>query len=71
LGLEESPIFPSTACSDFTRAGCEGNDPPLERFAVGVPSSAKVVHATSMAGPFSGGSSKAVHSVAIFDLLLA
>ena len=39
-----------------------------ERFSVGVPSTSKVVHATSMAGPFSGGTSKAVHSVAIFDL---
>jgi glycosyltransferase involved in cell wall biosynthesis len=36
---------------------------------LGVPSDSDVVHATSMAGPFAGGSSSAVHSVAMHDLL--
>ena len=36
---------------------------------LGVPSNSNVVHATSMAGPFGGGSSSAVHSVAMHDLL--
>jgi glycosyltransferase involved in cell wall biosynthesis len=36
---------------------------------IGVPKNADVVHATSMAGPFGGGSASAVHSVAIHDLL--
>jgi len=36
---------------------------------LGVPKGSNVVHATSMAGPFGGGSSDAVHSVAMHDLL--
>lgn len=36
---------------------------------VGVPRGAGVVHATSMAGPFAGGATHAVHSVAVHDLL--
>jgi glycosyltransferase involved in cell wall biosynthesis len=36
---------------------------------LGVPGSADVVHATSMAGPFAGGKSGAVHSVSMHDLL--
>lgn len=36
---------------------------------LGVPKGAGVVHATSMAGPFSGGTRSAVHSVAMHDLL--
>jgi glycosyltransferase involved in cell wall biosynthesis len=36
---------------------------------LGVPTNADVVHATSMAGPFAGGTSTAVHSVALHDLL--
>ena len=36
---------------------------------LGVPKDADVVHATSMAGPFGGGSKGAVHSVAMHDLL--
>jgi glycosyltransferase involved in cell wall biosynthesis len=36
---------------------------------LGVPGNADVVHATSMAGPFGGGSKGAVHSVAMHDLL--
>jgi len=36
---------------------------------VGVPKRSDVVHATSMAGPFAGGSRSAVHSVAMHDLL--
>ena len=36
---------------------------------IGVPRNADVVHATSMAGPFGGGSRGAVHSVAMHDLL--
>jgi glycosyltransferase involved in cell wall biosynthesis len=36
---------------------------------LGVPRNADVVHATSMAGPFGGGSRGAVHSVAMHDLL--
>jgi glycosyltransferase involved in cell wall biosynthesis len=36
---------------------------------IGVPGNSDVVHATSMAGPFGGGSTKAVHSVAMHDLL--
>jgi glycosyltransferase involved in cell wall biosynthesis len=36
---------------------------------LGVPSNSDVVHATSMAGPFAGGSASAVHSVAMHDLL--
>lgn len=36
---------------------------------LGVPRGADVVHATTMAGPFSGGSTTAVHSVAMHDLL--
>ncbi len=35
---------------------------------LGVPKDADVVHATSMAGPFGGGSEGAVHSVAMHDL---
>ncbi|MEI8268701.1 MAG: glycosyltransferase [Acidimicrobiaceae bacterium] len=37
-------------------------------FSLGVPKNASVVHATSMAGPFDGGTS-AIHSVAMHDLL--
>lgn len=37
--------------------------------AFGVPNQSNVVHATSMAGPFAGGSRDAVHSVALHDLL--
>lgn len=36
---------------------------------LGVPNDSDVVHATSMAGPFGGGSKDAVHSVAMHDLL--
>lgn len=39
------------------------------RWPLGVPGDADVVHATSMAGPFAGGSASAVHSVAMHDLL--
>jgi glycosyltransferase involved in cell wall biosynthesis len=35
----------------------------------GVPSSSDVVHATSLAGPYRGGKSGAVHSLAVHDLL--
>ena len=38
-------------------------------WAIGVPRDADVVHATSMAGPFGGGTANAVHSVALHDLL--
>jgi glycosyltransferase involved in cell wall biosynthesis len=36
---------------------------------VGVPKNADVVHATSMAGPYGGGTKNAVHSIALHDLL--
>jgi glycosyltransferase involved in cell wall biosynthesis len=36
---------------------------------LGVPANADVVHATSMAGPFAGGTSTALHSVSMHDLL--
>jgi glycosyltransferase involved in cell wall biosynthesis len=36
---------------------------------LGVPRDSNVVHATSMAGPFAGGRSDAVHSIAMHDLL--
>ena len=36
---------------------------------LGVPRGSSVVHATSMAGPFAGGSANAVHSIAMHDLL--
>jgi len=36
---------------------------------VGVPRDADIVHATSMSGPFAGGRDRAVHSVAMHDLL--
>lgn len=36
---------------------------------VGVPHNADIVHATSMSGPFAGGNGRAVHSVAMHDLL--
>jgi glycosyltransferase involved in cell wall biosynthesis len=36
---------------------------------LGVPRESDVVHATSMAGPFAGGALRAVHSVAVHDLL--
>jgi glycosyltransferase involved in cell wall biosynthesis len=36
---------------------------------LGVPRRSDVVHATSMAGPYGGGSSNALHSVAMHDLL--
>jgi len=36
---------------------------------LGVPKDSNVVHATSMAGPFGGGSANAVHSIAMHDLL--
>ncbi len=36
---------------------------------IGVPASADVVHATSLAGPFRGGASAAVHSVSLHDVL--
>ena len=35
----------------------------------GVPSTSNVVHATSLAGPYRGGTSTAVHSLALHDLL--
>jgi glycosyltransferase involved in cell wall biosynthesis len=42
----------------------------LWRFSsVGVPSTAAIVHATSMAGPFGGGRRDAVHSVLVHDVL--
>ncbi len=37
--------------------------------ALGVPRTSNVVHATSMAGPFAGGTPDAVHSIAMHDLL--
>jgi len=37
--------------------------------ALGVPRESSVVHATSMSGPFAGGASDAVHSVAMHDLM--
>jgi hypothetical protein len=37
--------------------------------ALGVPRNSSIVHATSMAGPYGGGVSGAVHSVAMHDLL--
>ncbi|MCU1362271.1 MAG: hypothetical protein JWM55_99 [Acidimicrobiaceae bacterium] len=40
-----------------------------DRWPLGVPSSSDVVHATSLAGPFSGGRAGAVHSVTLYDLL--
>ena len=36
---------------------------------LGVPKESNVVHATSMAGPFAGGLTNAVHSIAMHDLL--
>jgi glycosyltransferase involved in cell wall biosynthesis len=39
------------------------------RWPLGVPAQSDVVHATSLTGPFAGGRSGAVHSVALFDLL--
>lgn len=39
------------------------------RWPLGVPSFSDVVHATSLAGPFAGGRSDAVHCVALHDLL--
>jgi glycosyltransferase involved in cell wall biosynthesis len=39
------------------------------RWPLGVPAQSDVVHATSLTGPFGGGRSNAVHSVALFDLL--
>ncbi len=39
------------------------------RWPVGVPRFSDVVHATSLAGPFAGGRSDAVHSVTMYDLL--
>ncbi|HTT59365.1 MAG TPA: glycosyltransferase, partial [Acidimicrobiales bacterium] len=38
-------------------------------WAIGVPATSEVVHATSLAGPYRGGSSHAVHSLALHDLL--
>lgn len=37
--------------------------------ALGVPRRSSLVHATSMAGPYGGGASDAIHSVALHDLL--
>jgi len=39
------------------------------RWPLGVPALSDVVHATSVAGPFAGGTKEAVHSVALHDLL--
>jgi glycosyltransferase involved in cell wall biosynthesis len=39
------------------------------RYPFGVPSDANVVHATSVAGPFGGGTRRAVHTVTMHDLL--
>jgi len=39
------------------------------RWPLGVPAQSDVVHATSVAGPFAGGTKRAVHSVALHDLL--
>lgn len=39
------------------------------RWPLGVPAESDVVHATSLTGPFAGGRSNAIHSVALFDLL--
>jgi len=39
------------------------------RWPLGVPALSDVVHATSVAGPFAGGTKQAVHSVALHDLL--
>ncbi len=38
-------------------------------FPLGVAREAEIVHATSLAGPFAGGASDALHSVAVHDLL--
>ncbi len=39
------------------------------RWPLGVPRGAEVVHATTVAGPFAGGTARALHSVALHDLL--
>ncbi len=39
------------------------------RWPLGVPADSDVVHATTLAGPFGGGKTGAVHSVALYDLL--
>jgi glycosyltransferase involved in cell wall biosynthesis len=39
------------------------------RWPLGVPRACDVVHATSLAGPYSGGRKRAVHSLALHDLL--
>jgi len=39
------------------------------RWPLGVPRGADVVHATTVAGPFAGGAARALHSVALHDLL--
>ena len=64
LGVAELPLRRATApvgASLLTRL--------WPRWPIGVPGTSNVVHATSMAGPFGGGTNGAVHSVAMHDLL--
>jgi glycosyltransferase involved in cell wall biosynthesis len=72
VGARGTPVL------DITDLELERRDAPLpvalltrawSRWSVGVPATCDVVHATSVAGPFGGGTRGAVHSVAVHDLL--
>jgi glycosyltransferase involved in cell wall biosynthesis len=77
-GLEILGVGPRSRPAAVRQLGIEVHSTPLSlrlltqlwpRYPFGVPSDADVVHATSVAGPFGGGTPRAVHSVTMHDLL--
>ncbi len=77
-GLEIIGVGPRSRPAAVRQLGIEVISTPLSlrlltqfwpRYPFGVPRDADVVHATSVAGPFGGGTKRAVHSVTMHDLL--
>jgi glycosyltransferase involved in cell wall biosynthesis len=77
-GLEIIGVGPRSRPDAVRQLGIEVVSTPLSlrlltqfwpRYPFGVPHDADVVHATSVAGPFGGGTKSAVHSVTMHDLL--
>lgn len=77
-GLEILGVGPRSRPPAVRQLGIEVLTTPLSlrlltqlwpRYPFGVPRDADVVHATSVAGPFGGGTKRAVHTVTMHDLL--
>ena len=77
-GLEVVGVGPRSRPEAVRQLGIEVITTPLSlrvltqlwtRYPFGVPRDADVVHATSVAGPFGGGTKNAVHTVTMHDLL--